>query len=96
MIYGSTNLRPGKFEAPDLIISDPAVVLEVGLFKPTRFYFSDLREVPLNWDDTGFECWDGYSSPILGRLSSRLINDAKYCLAIREVASGVSSLLSPP
>jgi hypothetical protein len=60
-----TGARPGqRAEANDLVTSDPRAVREAGLFKPTRFYFSDLREVFLPWDESGFECWDGFRTPV--------------------------------
>jgi hypothetical protein len=85
VVFGSSKLKAGRFnDKSDLIISDPAIIKRVGLFKPTRFYISQARQVRLPWDETGFECWDGYPSPILGSLTDVLIREVEYCLMDRE------------
>ena len=93
VVYGSSNLNAGRHEeATDLVIQDQKTVRAVGLYKPTRFYISTARLVPLFWDETGFECWDGFRSPILGRLTPELVLEAQRCLAYREHAQSSENL----
>lgn len=86
VICGSSKLKSGRYnEKHDLIISDPDALRDVGLFAPTRFYFSMSRRVPLWWNDTDFGCWPNHATPLVGSLPDDLAKEAGYCLMHAEV-----------
>ena len=85
--YGTTNTKIFERADIDLIICNASKMQSVGLPRATRFNLDKDCLVLLPWNSEFFGCWQGYPTPIIGRLDEDLIKDYGYCMMKRAIVS---------
>lgn len=63
--YGTSRIREAEFPY-DLVIQNFASIEACGLPRATRFQLD--KTILLPWNDTFFECRDGFKTPVIGQL----------------------------
>jgi hypothetical protein len=76
--YGSKMLKIIKRQAIDLIIQKPQ---DVGLPRQTRFDLDRIGTFP--WQPPFFDCWRGYTSPVIGALTEEYIREYAFIMMKR-------------
>jgi len=85
--YGSSKIKPNRREV-DLIIANYEEMIAAGLPQATRF---DLdRNITLPWCKEFFPCREGDSTPIVGHLAPRSVEQLERLKGIRARASAVA------
>lgn len=74
--FGTSSLDHATRAKFDIILDDPADIANFGLAIATRFDLGDTAL--LEWTPKFFDCWRGYSTPIIGRISGEHYIDLGY------------------
>ena len=81
--FGTKTLKTHQRGDLDLIIQNSSDIDAVGLPMATRFDLDKENRVVLEWSDTNFKPWRGYSSPRLGGLTLDYQKDYAWLMAKR-------------
>lgn len=80
--YGTTNLKLMQREGLDLVIQNAADLRIIGLAMATRFDLDEILIMP--WCPPHFDCWTGYETPVIGRLTLEYAKDLAWMMLKRE------------
>ena len=83
--FGTKNLKLMQREQLDLVIQNASHIRQFGLERATRFDLDLIIALP--WTAEFFGCWRGYTSPVIGSLTSEYIKEYAYQMLRRKSVS---------
>ena len=80
--FGTSRLKFHRRKGIDIIIQNHTDIGMVGLSQATRFDLDHIIKLP--WTREFFDCWSGFSSPIIGSLTEEYIKEYAFCMMQRQ------------